>query len=51
MEQFSREYCKLSHMSIDSEICNKKTNPKIVENILIAPTTLQLADAYMKKTI
>ena len=49
MEQFSKEYSKLGHLSKDSEILNKQTKPKLVENLIIALTALQIADSYMKK--
>ena len=49
MEQFSKKYSKLSHLSKDSEILNKQTKPKLVESLMIALTALQLADSYMKK--
>ena len=48
MEQFSKKYSKLSHLSKDSEILNKQTKPKLVESLMIALTPLQLADSYMK---
>ena len=49
MEQFSKEYSKISHLSKDSETLNKLTKPKLVESLMIALTALQLADSYMKK--
>ena len=49
MEQFSKEYSKLSHLSKDSDTLNKQTKPKLVESLMIALTALQLADSYMKK--
>ena len=49
MEQFSREFSKLSHFSKDSEIFNIQTKPKLVESLMIALTALQLADSYLKK--
>ena len=51
MEQFSKEYSKISHLSKDFETLNKLTKAKLVESLMIALTALQLADSYMKKTI
>ena len=50
MEQFSREYSKLSHLSKDSEILSKLTKPKLVESLMTALTAFQLADSHIKKS-
>ena len=47
MEQFSREYSRLSHLSKDSGILNKLTKLKLVESLMMAQTALQLADCYI----
>ena len=49
MEQFSKRYSKLNHLSKDFETLNKQTKPKLVESLMIALTAPQLADSYMKK--
>ena len=49
IEQFSKEYSKVSHLSKESETLNKQTKPKLVESLKIALTTLQLANSCMKK--
>ena len=49
MEKFSRNYSKLSHLSMDSENLNKQTKLTLVESLMIALTALRLADSYMKK--
>ena len=47
MEQFSREYSSISHLSKDSEILSIQTKPKLVESLMIALTALQPVDSFM----
>ena len=51
MEPLNRESSKISHLSKDSEIPNKRTKPNLVESLLVAPTGRQLDDLLMKETI
>ena len=48
IEQFSKVYSELSHLSKDSGFLNKQTKPKLVESLMTALTALQFADSYMK---
>ena len=41
MEQFSKEYSKISHLSKDYETWNKLTKPKLVGSLMVALTVLQ----------
>ena len=49
MEQFNKEYSKLSHLSKNPGTLNKLTKPKLVESLIIPLTAHQLAESYMKK--
>ena len=44
MEQFRREYSKLCHLSMESGNLNKQSKPKLVKSLMIAITTLLVAD-------